>query len=165
MKKLLFAALVLLLPAQLTVAQNDPCGLDFNVTVTRAQLTADQVNWPAIGARMDGCDRLRVLSDTAYTALIIEQAFLRQLNALSDSLVGEMAQGRDLRDELLTTQADFIAFQQQKLDEYDALLVRSNQLVEDATRNTDRALRQIRFLKFGMVGILAASLVGAVLIN
>ena len=43
--------------------------------------------------------------------------------------------------------------------------MRSNQLVDDATRNTDRALRQIRLLKFGTVGILAASLVGAVLIN
>lgn len=139
-------------PAGYAQTGTDPCGQDFVFRVTKTQLLNDGVNWRALGRAMQTCDQLALLSDTAYTALIIERAYADTLRSRLDSLVTVLQQGQSLRDALIAEQDSFITFQRDKLGEYDALLVRSNQLVEDATRNTDRALRQMKLYRLLTVG-------------
>ena len=148
-------------------AQMNPCGASFNFSVTKSEFTNNRINWQNIGRQMQTCDSLLVMSKPAFRKVVVEREFER---ARADSLrvlVGVLEQGQDLRGELIQQQDSFIQFQQQKLQEYDQLLVRSNQLVEDATRNTDRALKQIKLYKLLSAGGIviggAGILIGAAL--
>ena len=58
----------------------------------------------------------------------------------------------DDKEDMIAEQKSFIEFQKTSLTKYDVLLTRSTQLVDDATKNTDRALAQIKFYKLLSVG-------------
>ncbi len=146
---------------------NNPCGTDFRFRVTKAQLLNDGVNWKALGQAMEACDQLALVSDSAYTSIIIEEAFYKAINDTLRILVGVLEQGQTLRNAMIAEQDSFIQFQKASLTKYDSLLTRSTTLVDDATKNTDRALRQIEFYKFlsagGIVIGAAGILIGAAL--
>jgi hypothetical protein len=166
-KPFLAVCLFLWAPLQAGYAQTDPCGRDFNFSVTKDQLLNDGVDWSALGRNMQRCDSLLVMSKLAFGTVVVERAFQKARGDSLAVLVGVLERGQALRDTLSARQEAFIQFQRQKLDEYDALLVRSNQLVDDATKNTDRALRQIKLYKLlsagGLVLGAAGVLIGAAL--
>lgn len=159
--------LFLLAATQTTFAQTDPCGQDFNQSLTKAQLLNGEVNWRAIGRSMQRCDSLLVMSELAFGKVVVERAFQKARGDSLAILVKVLEEGSDLREAMVAEQNSFIQFQQQKLDEYDALLTRSTTLVDESTKNTDRALRQIKFYKLlsagGIVIGAAGILVGAAL--
>jgi len=130
----------------------NPCGADFRFRVTKAQLLNDGVNWKALGQAMEECDQLSLLSDSAYKSIIIEEEFYKAINDSLKILVGVLEQGQSLREDMIAEQKSFIDFQKASLTKYDLLLTRSTTLVDDATKNTDRALAQIKFYKLLSVG-------------
>ncbi len=130
--------------------QVDPCAKDFVRKVSKAQIDNDRVNWKAFLTSQ--CDTLRIVSDSAYTALIIEQEFYKELNRKFESLVGELDQGQRLRDAMITRQDTFIVFQRGVINNYDHLLDQSNQLIIDANANTTKALNRLKLLKWVSIG-------------
>jgi len=155
MKKIIPQLLALLTPV-ISIAQ-DPCAPDFEFRVivgTRTTLDLTRM-----------CDTFFVLSPAALEKLKIERAFYKVQAELLDSTVKALQNSMTLRDQLLARQDEFIEFQQDKLAEYDALLVKSNQLVTDATKNTDRALSQLNLAKWGTLGIVVGVVVGALLLK
>ena len=111
------------------------------------------------------CDTFHVLSHAAYVKIKAERAYYGEQAVLLDSVVQKLQGSVALRDQLIARQDEFISLQENKLAEYDTLLVRSNDLVEDATKNTDRALAQLNLAKWGTVGIVVGVVVGALLLK
>lgn len=164
MMRLSVVVCILLLSAAKTgYAQTDPCGKDFNFSVTKDQLLNNGVNWNSMGMRMQSCDSLLLMSKLAFGTVVIEREFHKAISDSLEILVGVLEQGQDLRAVLIDQQDAFIQFQKEKLGEYDALLLRSNTLVEDATRNTDRALQQIKFYKLLSVGGIVVGTAGVLI--
>ncbi len=140
--------------------QVDPCAKDFVRKVSKAQIDNDRVNWKAFLTSQ--CDTLRIVSDSAYTALIIEQEFYKELNRKFESLVGELDQGQRLRDAMITRQDTFIDLQRGVINNYDNLLDQSNQLIIDANANTTKALNRLKLLKWVSIGGIAIGVGGLV---
>ena len=155
MKKTAASLIALLIPVIL-LAQ-DPCAVDFEFRVIKGTRTTLDLT------RM--CDTFFVLSPTALEKLKIERAFYKVQAELLDTTVRALQNSMTLRDQLLARQDEFIEFQQDKLAEYDALLVKSNQLVTDATKNTDRALNQLNLAKWGTLGIVVGVVIGVLLLK
>ena len=130
--------------------QVDPCAKDFVRKISKAQIDNDRVNWKAFLTSQ--CDTLRIVSDSAYTALIIEQEFYKEINRKFESLVGELDQGQRLRDSMITRQDTFIDLQRGVINNYDNLLDQSNQLIIDANANTTKALNRLKLLKWVSIG-------------
>ncbi len=153
MKTILVFAITLLFFAagpSYVQGQVDPCAKDFVRKISKAQIDNDRVNWKAFLTSQ--CDTLRIVSDSAYTALIIEQEFYKELNRKFESLVEELDQGQQLRDSMITRQDTFIDLQRGVINNYDNLLDQSNQLIIDANANTTKALNRLKLLKWVSIG-------------
>ena len=133
----------------------DPCTKEFSVT--KADLANNTFNWQLVGQRMQTCQAFVVVSDSAF---LVQRAFREAFEANYDSLIVELKQGQRWRDSLITQQSSFITYQQGVITRYDSLLVQSNQLVTDATRNTDRALRRLSLLRWASIGGITIGLAG-----
>ena len=160
MKKYTVITLCLVLFAVGSGFAQSPCGLDFRLRLEKSELLRDGYNFRAIASEMANCNTLALLSDTLYQSLFIQLEYYKSLNTKFDSLTRVLDEGRSLRDAMITEQQSFIDFQKGVITQYDSLLVQSNQLVRDATRNTDRALRRITLLRWASIGGLTIGAVG-----
>ena len=155
MKKSALLCVALMLSVTGVSYAQSPCTLGFNLRLEKNQLLRNGYNFRAIAGDMRDCDSLILLSDTLYQSLFIQIEYYKSLGAKLDSLVVELDEGRALRDSMISEQQSFIAFQQGVITKYDSLLVQSNQLVRDATANTDRALRRLTLLRWASIGGIA----------
>ena len=131
--------------------RDDPCREDYRSSWTKGEFK-DSVLMATLADAMKDCETMSLLSDSAYRLIIIEEAYYKAINDSLKILVGVLEQGQSLREDMIAEQKSFIDFQKASLTKYDLLLTRSTTLVDDATKNTDRALTQIKFYKLLSVG-------------